>query len=331
MFWCSYVDDHITAVPEDKIQHVLDTLNEFDNNIKFTYEVEQNGRLDYLDLSIFKRENGKLICNWYHKPIASNRLLNFYSNHPKRMKYNVVRSFIRKIFRISHKDFWNENLQRIKNVLKKNNYPDKVITNLIEQVRKKKPNDASQSYAFLSTTRIDETMPINEETITINQYSSLAYVPGLSEAIENSCKHFAPNLKLAMRPHKKNSCMFANLKSHVKTDDKSGLVYKIECSDCSAVYIGETIQKFKMRKSQHKYDCNKPVTKFSSALAKHSHNNGHQFKFDEGKILKREKNKTKLQIHEVNQIIKHETTACNDKTDKKDYTNAYVNLIKSSK
>lgn len=56
--------------------------------------------------------------------------------------------------------------------------------------------------------------------------------------------------------------------------------------------------------------------------------NKHSFKFDEAKILVNERNKTKLQIHEVNQIIKFESNACNDKTDKKDYTNTYFNLIK---
>ena len=329
--WCSYVDDHITAIPENKIQHVLDALHEFDPSIKFTYEVEQNARLDYLDLSVWRRENGKLITNWYHKPIASNRLLNFYSNHPKRMKFNVAKSFIRKIFRVSHKEFWSENLQRIRDVLFKNNYPENVITKLIGQVRKRKPTDASESYAFLSKTRIDETTQINDETITISQYSSLAYVPGLSETIDKSCKQFVPTLKLAMRPYRKNASMFANLKSRINPDDKSGLVYKLDCANCSAIYIGETIQKFGVRKSQHCCDCNKPLTKFSSALAKHAKNNDHGFKFDEGKILKRERNKTKLQIHEVNQIIKFESNACNEKTDKKDYTNTYVNLIKNSK
>ena len=65
-----------------------------------------------------------------------------------------------------------------------------------------------------------------------------------------------------------------------------------------------------------------------SALAKHAIENKHQFKFDEMKILVNERNKTKLQIHEVNQIIKFEQNVCNDKSDKKDYSNTYYNLIK---
>lgn len=327
-FWCSYVDDHVTAIPENKIQVVLEALHSFDNNIKFTYEIEENGRLDYLDLSLYRKE-GKVITNWFHKPIASNRMLNFYSNHPRSMKYNVAKSFIRKVFRMSHIDFWNENLQRIKCVLIKNNYPEKVINDLIQKVKRKKPIDASRSYAFLSRTRIGDESTLNNKTLTeTNQFASLAYIPGLSEAISKSCKQFVPNVKLAMRPYMKNSSMFTNLKSRIKTDDKSGLVYKIDCAECNAVYIGETIQKFGTRKHQHSTDCQKPLNKFSSALVKHAKYKNHHFKFNDGKILKRENNKTKLQIHEVNNIIKFESVACNEKTDKKDYTNAYINLIK---
>lgn len=329
-FWCSYVDDHITAVPEDKIKQVADALHAFDEKIKFTFEVEQEKRLDYLDVSLHRDDSGKVITNWFHKPIASNRLLNFYSNHPKQMKFNVAKSFIRKIFQMSHKEFWTTNLQRIHEVLHKNNYPENVIKSLIAQVMKKKPIDASSSYAFLSRTRVGDETTNNDANNTVNQYSSVAYVPGLSESISKCCKEFAPNLQLAMRPYKKNLSMFTNLKSRIKDDDKSGLVYKIECADCDAVYIGETIQKFGKRKGQHKNDCTKPLNKFSTALAKHARNKKHQFKFDDGKIMKREKNKTKLQIQEVNQIIKFESVACNEKTDKKDYTNAYINLIKQS-
>ena len=61
----------------------------------------------------------------------------------------------------------------------------------------------------------------------------------------------------------------------------------------------------------------------------HANEKGHNFDFDQAKILKTEQNKIKLQIHEVNQIIIHEGTACNKKTDKKEYTNTYINLIKN--
>jgi len=329
-FWHSYVDDHITAIPEDKIQQVLDKLHEFDPKIKFTCEMESGQQLNYLDVTIHRSDEGKMITNWYHKPMASNRLLNFYSNHPQRMKFNVAKSFIRKIFRLSHKNFWKNNLLRIKSILKRNNYPDKIIDKLIRDVQCHKSRTGTDSYAYLSTNHTNLTTNLTaNQTTQASQFSSLAYIPGLSESISNTCKEFVPEVQLAMRPHFKNSSMFTNLKSNIPRDEKSGVVYKIECADCSAVYIGETKQKLGARKNQHQYDCRKNVTKNSSALAIHANEQSHSFDFDNAKILKCERNKLKLQIQEVNQIIIHEKTACNKKTDKKDYTNAYINLIKT--
>ena len=328
-FWYSYVDDHITAIPEDKIDDVLNALHDFDPNIKFTYEIEEQQRLNYLDLSIYRNSTGGIMTNWYHKPIASNRLLNFYSNHPHKMKMNVAKAFIRKVFRVSHKSFWESNLLRIKEILSKNNYPEKLINKLISEVRCRKARTGTDSYAYLSINNTTAPKEDANHTMQPQRFASLTYVPDLSESISKTFRHFVPDIKMAMRPHHKNNKMFANLKSKIPKDEKSGLVYKIDCADCEAVYIGETTQKFGMRKYQHKCDCKKQITKNSSALAMHAKENGHNFNFDEAKILKTERNKLKLQIHEVNQIIIHEDIACNKKTDKKEYTNTYINLIKN--
>ena len=55
-----------------------------------------------------------------------------------------------------------------------------------------------------------------------------------------------------------------------------------------------------------------------SALSKHARRNRHNFS---------ERNHTKLLINEVNQIIKHNETACNDKTDVKSCSDSYCSLI----
>lgn len=79
---------------------------------------------------------------------------------------------------------------------------------------------------------------------------------------------------------------------------------------------------------QHEYDItsSKADDKIS-ALSKHARRNRHNFDFEEPKILVSERNHTKLLINEVNQIIKHNETACNDKTDVKSYSDSYCSLI----
>lgn len=171
----------------------------------------------------------------------------------------------------------------------------------------------------------------NNRTEVSQNYASIAYVPELTEKLSKSCKYFTPNVQLAMRPVNKTNKFFANLKPRLDKKQKSDVVYKIQCKQCNAVYIGETTQKLGTRAKQHEYDCKKKLnsttTNNLSALAKHARNNKHEFDFENVQILKTERNKFKLQIHEVKQIVKHEKTACNDKKDKKDYVNTYCNLI----
>lgn len=123
--------------------------------------------------------------------------------------------------------------------------------------------------------------------------------------------------------------MFKDQKSKIQKEEKSDVLYKIDNPDSQATYIGETIQKLGSRIYQHQYDCksNKPPDRLSP-LAIHSIDNGHTFKFKDAEILTTKKNTNrKLQIYEVNQIIKFEQSICNNKSDVKDQSSSY-NLIK---
>ena len=55
--WFRYVDDTITYIKEEYIDHVLHKINNFHNNINFTYELEQNGGIAFLDVLIMKSAN----------------------------------------------------------------------------------------------------------------------------------------------------------------------------------------------------------------------------------------------------------------------------------
>ena len=46
--WERYVDGSITYLKPDFISNVFDILNKFNQNIKFTYEVEHNGKMSFL-------------------------------------------------------------------------------------------------------------------------------------------------------------------------------------------------------------------------------------------------------------------------------------------
>ena len=57
--WKRYVDDTIIYIKPDFITDVIDILNKFHDNIKFTHEVEHNGKISFLDV-LLTRSNRKL-------------------------------------------------------------------------------------------------------------------------------------------------------------------------------------------------------------------------------------------------------------------------------
>ena len=65
--WLRYVDDTITAVHESKIDEFHEHLNEQNTNIQFTKEIEENGKIPFLDCLV-TRENNTLRTTVYRKP-----------------------------------------------------------------------------------------------------------------------------------------------------------------------------------------------------------------------------------------------------------------------
>ena len=81
LFYCKFLDDTILCVQNKFIDLLLNIFNSQDNNFKFTFEVQPNNQIKFLDLSLIIKEN-QIISNWCQKPTSSNRSINYFSNHP---------------------------------------------------------------------------------------------------------------------------------------------------------------------------------------------------------------------------------------------------------
>ena len=74
--WKIYVDYTIAYVKPDFISNVIGILNKFYENIKFTYEVERNGKISFLDILLI-RNNGKLETTVFHKETNDDKYLHW--------------------------------------------------------------------------------------------------------------------------------------------------------------------------------------------------------------------------------------------------------------
>ena len=62
-----YMDDILISINKDGIHEKLNEINNLHSNLKFTIEVEKEGKLPFLDLQII-HESNELKSTWYIKP-----------------------------------------------------------------------------------------------------------------------------------------------------------------------------------------------------------------------------------------------------------------------
>ena len=65
--WRRYVDDTFTVVRKGKLNEIIAALNNFHQNISFTHEIEDEGKMAFLDVLIMKEENGSVQTGVYRK------------------------------------------------------------------------------------------------------------------------------------------------------------------------------------------------------------------------------------------------------------------------
>ena len=80
--------------------------------------------------------------------------------------------------------------------------------------------------------------------------------------------------------------LFCKPKDRVATDDKNNIVSEIDCSNCEAVYFGESKGSLKLHSDEHKRsvrncDCDKTET------AKHCWEADNNFSWDQKKVIDR--------------------------------------------
>ena len=93
--WLRYVDDTFTAVHKDGIDDFHEHLNRQNADIQFTKEIEENGKIPFLDCLV-TRDNNKLKTTIYRKPTHTDRLLDQSSYNPTSHKAATIRTQTRR-------------------------------------------------------------------------------------------------------------------------------------------------------------------------------------------------------------------------------------------
>ena len=92
LVWFRYIGDifFIWTQGENSLKNFMIEFNNFNSNIKFTYEFSE-ASINFLDLNI-KLSNGKLQTSLYVKPKDRHQYPYFQLSHPKHTKRSAVHS-----------------------------------------------------------------------------------------------------------------------------------------------------------------------------------------------------------------------------------------------
>lgn len=339
-----YVDDMFLSLPADKIDYVKEVFNSQDNNIQFTVEVEQNRRLPFLDMTLVRQEDQTVRTEWYMKPIASGRFLNYHSHHPPHHKLNVAFNFAKRVKMLSTNLDHNTAANIIRKHLLINDYPKSLINRVISRTPQNQLFEEVNNNTVIDNSENDTAMDASTNNTPI--FYSLTNIYGLTQKITKTLHKEYPNIQIAIKNTKTVASLLPLVKDKTPIQEQSNVVYAIPCNDCDACYIGITTTKLKTRMSGHKSnvkqlqelkakgytntDAEISWAKEKSALTSHVAAMDHSFGIDSVRIVDRSMKGANLPILESCHIKNTQHTV-NKRTDTDNLHAAYAGILNEIK
>jgi hypothetical protein len=255
-------------------------------------EKEVNNEINFLDVKIKRELNGSITTSTYRKPTFTGVMLNWNSLTSIKYKKGLIGCLLDRSFKIcSNNQQKIIEMEELRELLIKNNYPQQVIEKEFEKFEK---------YKMLNVDKI----PNPNEKI---KYISIPFINDKSEIIgrkiqETVKEHFTNiNLRVAFKSP-------ATLGSHFPFKDKvtdpsklSMVVYHLKCKNCKADYIGQTKRICDVRMKDHQTDKN-------SHVFEHHNIPRHEIDFENVEILDCADTVRKLEYKEMLYIRKHKPT-----------------------
>lgn len=309
---CRYVDDLFLILPESAVEDTLVLFNSYHPQLRFTCEREHDSRLPFLDTMVVRDPAGNLLTDWYRKPCAADRCLDFRTSHAFSMKMSCAKELLTRVLRLSSPQFHTANREKVSMILRRNGYPRALVSRLV--------NGWSP--------RPDPPALVDNPEAPVERpaFASLTYVQGISPKLKALLERECQNVRIVYGYKNRVSRLHTPLKARDSLMLQSQVIYRIDCGGCCSCYIGQTKQYIKDRNRQHANDCRAQGREPECALAQHAIEHDHGFKFEETTVLDREPILGRRLFKEMAYI--HMTpSACNKRTDTSGLSSVYSGIL----
>jgi hypothetical protein len=272
----------------------LSILNSQFPTIKFTCEEEIDNKLAFLDLQVIKKLDNSLEFSVYHKPTSTMRVITSDSHCPFQYKQAAFHSMAHRLCNLplSIQHYKNE-YDYIKKVADVNGYSEKMVDNIIRKhARKAKRKNLS-------------TMQNVSNVSNEKRKVSMGYTPIITNKLKSIFnKH---DMMIVYKNNNKLIDLLGSTKDKRHELKQSG-INRSKCSQCEAVYIGQTKRSVEKRFKEH-LKAIEQKHKFKSAFAAHALESKHlTTTIEDVKLLKRVNEERSLDAYECVLILNTENT-----------------------
>ena len=242
VFYRRYIDDTFMLFKSrDHVPLFLNYLNNKHPNIKFTHEVEDNYKLIFLDIMVY-RINNCFETSISRKNTFTGLGMRFDSFIPYKYKINLISCLVTRAFRIcSRLCSFEEEIAYLKNYFTQNKFPINIVNKTIKSTLKH----------LYTNSETKLTVPLKQIYVNIPYLGF--HSEKLKRTINSITKQFFPHINLRFLYQTQNTVgMYFRFKDRLPLSLTSSVIYKYSCGQCPASYIGETRKLMKVRMSQHK-------------------------------------------------------------------------------
>ena len=226
-FYIRYVDDILVMVKVDDIDEVQNRFNSFDKNLKFTVDKFEDDVIHFLDIII--HQDGQ--TDIYTKPTNTGQYSDFDSFVPWRYKTSWAYAlFVRAMKLCSSDALKSGQISRIKKMLSWNGFPKSVRNKLISKYKSDYESNANNSIENNDIERI---------------YMKIPYLGAEGDKLVNKLKkklkhNVSRKLNIRIIYTTSKLIDFCSVKDKIPDQQKSNVIYNINCPGCGDNYIGKT-------------------------------------------------------------------------------------------
>ena len=254
--WRRYVDDTFTVVKKGKLDEIIAALNNFHPNISFTHEIEEEGKMAFLDVRIMKEESGSVQTGVYRKATNNSIYIHWNSYAPKQWKVGTLSGMIRRAYEIcSNEDELKKELAHLKGVFTTTNgYPYHLVSSVMKKTKEQQQQKLKPT-SEESEEPVTGDSPVEEKILMLKVPYAGPKGETLLKDLNNTLKKNLPE-KIKCRVVQTGTKLSRNFNIKDKVDQKhlSDFIYRRDCKNKKCKrgdYVGETARRKVVRTGEH--------------------------------------------------------------------------------